>query len=162
MDAEKSLSAKASARRTGALRGNVISPLGADWSPHGRSKRLRPQWREYGPHRTDSDEDKLPAGKMTTGFWIQTYPSHANGVDDRGQESTDREVPLPMPEERRIDVKPVVASLKDRLETIRRSEMKRLRRQIGRLSREEEVAIESLTDALVNNIIHPRSGHWKR
>ena len=59
-----------------------------------------------------------------------------------------------MPEERRIDVKPVVASLKDRLETIRRSEMKRLRRQIGRLSPEEEVAIESLNDALVNNIIH--------
>lgn len=59
-----------------------------------------------------------------------------------------------MPEERRIDVVPVVASLKDRLETIRCSEMKRIRRQIGRLSEEQEVAIESLTHTLVNNIIH--------
>lgn len=59
-----------------------------------------------------------------------------------------------MPEEPRIDVIPVVASLKDRLETIRCSEMKRIRGQIGRLSPEQEVAIDSLTHGLVNNIIN--------
>ncbi len=58
-----------------------------------------------------------------------------------------------MPEERRITVIPVVTLLKDRLETIRCSEMKRIRRQIGQLSAEQEVAIEFLTHGLVNNII---------
>ena len=59
-----------------------------------------------------------------------------------------------MTEQRRIDLIPVVASLKDRLETIRCSEMKRIRGQIGRLSPEQEQAIEPLTHGLVNNIIH--------
>ena len=44
-------------------------------------------------------------------------------------------------------------SLKNRLETTRRSEIKRIRRQIGSLSREQEIAIESLTWGIVNKII---------
>ena len=52
-----------------------------------------------------------------------------------------------------IDVIPIVTALKNRLETIRCSEIKRIRRQIGSLSPGQEVAIESLTRGIVNNII---------
>ena len=58
-----------------------------------------------------------------------------------------------MPGEYQIDVIPIVTSLKNRLETIRCSEIKRIGRQLGRLSPEQEVAIESLTRGIVNNII---------
>ena len=61
--------------------------------------------------------------------------------------------PLPRPKERGIDVISVVASLKRRLETIRCSEIKRIRRQMGQLSIQQEVAIESLTRELVRKIV---------
>jgi len=58
-----------------------------------------------------------------------------------------------MPGEYEIDVKPIVTALKNRLETIRCYEIKRIRRQIGSLSPGQEVAIESLTRGIVNSII---------
>jgi glutamyl-tRNA reductase len=55
--------------------------------------------------------------------------------------------------ERRLDVIPVITLLKDHLETIRRSELKRIRGRFGRLSSDQEVAIESLTRGIVNSIV---------
>jgi len=58
-----------------------------------------------------------------------------------------------MPGQCQIDVIPIVTSLKSHLETIRCSEIKRIGRRIGRLSPEQEAAIESLTRGIVNSII---------
>ena len=74
-------------------------------------------------------------------------------LEDQVPENDATSAPLPRPQERRIDIIPLVVSLKHRLETIRCCEMKRIRRQMGRLSLEQEVAIESLTRELVRRIV---------
>lgn len=55
--------------------------------------------------------------------------------------------------ERRVDVIPIIASLKDHFETIRRSELKRIRGRFGTLSSAQEVAIDSLTRGIVERIV---------
>ena len=50
---------------------------------------------------------------------------------------------------------PTVVSLPERLETVRRSEIDRARGRLGRLSPEQENAIESLTCGIINKILHP-------
>jgi glutamyl-tRNA reductase len=71
----------------------------------------------------------------------------------QGLENVYNEVSLLVAGEHQIDLIPIVTSLKDRLETIRCSEITRSRRQIGKLSPEQEGAIESLIRGIVNNII---------
>jgi len=50
---------------------------------------------------------------------------------------------------------PTIVSLQQRLETVRQGEIDRVRGRLGRLSPEQENAIESLTRGIINKILHP-------
>jgi glutamyl-tRNA reductase len=52
------------------------------------------------------------------------------------------------------DVVPTIVSLQDHLETIRQAEIDRVRGRLGKLSPEQELAIETLTRGIVSNIMH--------
>jgi|SRR5579862_3771439 len=59
--------------------------------------------------------------------------------------------PLSQPE----DAMPTVVCLRERLETVRHGEIERVRGRLGRLSSEQESAIESLTCGIINRVLHP-------
>ncbi len=50
---------------------------------------------------------------------------------------------------------PTIVSLQQRLETVRQGEIDRFRGRLGRLSPEQENAIELLTRGIINKILHP-------
>jgi glutamyl-tRNA reductase len=52
------------------------------------------------------------------------------------------------------DVVPTIVSLQDHLETIRQAEIDRVRGRLGKLSPEQELAIETLTRGIVSKIMH--------
>ena len=49
---------------------------------------------------------------------------------------------------------PTIVLLREHLETIRRGEIDRARRRLGKLSAEQKKAIELLTHGLINEILH--------
>jgi hypothetical protein len=53
------------------------------------------------------------------------------------------------------DMASTIVSLQQRLETVRQGEIDRVRRRLGRLSSEQENAIESLTRGIINKILRP-------
>jgi glutamyl-tRNA reductase len=52
------------------------------------------------------------------------------------------------------DVVPTIALLQDHFETIRQTEVHRLRGRLGRLSIEQELAIEALTQGIISSIMN--------
>ncbi len=52
------------------------------------------------------------------------------------------------------EVEPTIVSLQDHLETIRQAEIDRVRGRLGKLSPEQELAIETLTRGIVSKIMH--------
>lgn len=53
-----------------------------------------------------------------------------------------------------LEVVPTIVSFQDHIETIRQAEIDRVRGRLGSLSPEQELAIEALTRAIVNKIMH--------
>ena len=53
-----------------------------------------------------------------------------------------------------LDAVPTIVALQERVEQIRQSELNRLRGRLGKLSPEQENAIETLTRSIVNKILH--------
>ena len=53
-----------------------------------------------------------------------------------------------------LDVVPVIVSLQDQFETIRQAEIDRVRGRLGKLSSDQEQALEALTNGIVNKILH--------
>jgi glutamyl-tRNA reductase len=53
-----------------------------------------------------------------------------------------------------LDVVPTIVSLQDHLETIRQAEIDRVRGRMGRLTPEQEMAIEALTRGIINKVMH--------
>ncbi len=53
-----------------------------------------------------------------------------------------------------LTVVPTILSLQDQLETIRQAEIDRVRGRLGKLSAEQEAAVEALTHGIVNKIMH--------
>jgi len=53
------------------------------------------------------------------------------------------------------NVMPTAVSLQKHLESIRQGEIDRVRGRLGRLSPEQEIAIESLTRGIINKVLHP-------
>ncbi len=53
-----------------------------------------------------------------------------------------------------LDVVPTIVSLQDHLETIRQAEIDRVRGRLGRLSPEQEMAVEALTRGIISKIMH--------
>ena len=52
------------------------------------------------------------------------------------------------------DVAPTIISLREHLETIRQAEVDRVRGRLGKLTAEQELAIETLTRGIVNKVLH--------
>ncbi len=53
-----------------------------------------------------------------------------------------------------LDVVPTIVSLQDHLETIRQAEIDRVRGRMGKLSPEQELAMDALTKGIINKIMH--------
>ena len=53
------------------------------------------------------------------------------------------------------DLVPTIVSLQERLETVRQGEIDRVGGRLGKLSPEQQNAIESLTRGIINKILHP-------
>ena len=53
-----------------------------------------------------------------------------------------------------LDVVPMIVSLQDQFETIRQAEIDRVRGRLGKLSLDQEQALEALTNGIVNKILH--------
>jgi glutamyl-tRNA reductase len=53
-----------------------------------------------------------------------------------------------------LEVVPTIVSLQDHFETIRQAEIDRVRGRLGPITREQELAIETLTRGIVNKIMH--------
>lgn len=53
-----------------------------------------------------------------------------------------------------LHLKPTIISLQDQFETIRQAELDRVRGRLGKLSSEQEMAIEALSRGIVNKILH--------
>jgi len=53
-----------------------------------------------------------------------------------------------------LDVVPTIVSLQDHLETIRQAEIDRVRGRLGAISPEQEAAIEGMTRAIINKLLH--------
>jgi glutamyl-tRNA reductase len=53
-----------------------------------------------------------------------------------------------------VEVTPTIVSLREHLETIRQAEIDRVRGRLGKLTSEQELAVEALTRGIVNKILH--------
>lgn len=53
-----------------------------------------------------------------------------------------------------IHVVPTIVSLQDQFETIRQAELDRVRGRLGKLTPEQEIAIDALTHGIINKIMH--------
>jgi glutamyl-tRNA reductase len=53
-----------------------------------------------------------------------------------------------------LDVVPTIVSLQDHLETIRQAEIDRVRGRLGKMTPEQEMAIETLSRGIINKIMH--------
>ncbi|HJS57221.1 MAG TPA: glutamyl-tRNA reductase [Vicinamibacteria bacterium] len=60
-----------------------------------------------------------------------------------------------------LDVAPLLADLRQRAETIRRSEVERARQRLGPLNPDQEAALDAATTAIVNKLLHPPTAHLK-
>jgi glutamyl-tRNA reductase len=81
-------------------------------------------------------------------------------VSDRGREAEraerliEEEVARFQRRVQSLDAVPTIVALQRRMEQIRQSELDRLRGRLGKLSPEQESAIENLTRSIVNKILH--------
>jgi glutamyl-tRNA reductase len=53
-----------------------------------------------------------------------------------------------------LDIVPTIVSLQDHLETIRQAEIDRVRGRMGKLTPEQEMAVEALTRGIINKVMH--------
>lgn len=81
-------------------------------------------------------------------------------LSDRGQEAAraeamiQEEVARFMARLQTLDVVPTIVSLQDHLETIRQAEIDRVRGRLGKLTPEQEMAIETMSRGIINKIMH--------
>ncbi|HZE26098.1 MAG TPA: glutamyl-tRNA reductase [Terriglobales bacterium] len=84
----------------------------------------------------------------------------ASHVADRRKEAERAEAIVTVEVERfqariqTLDVVPTIVSLQDHLETIRQAEIDRVRGRLGRMTPDQEMAVEALTRGIVNKIMH--------
>jgi glutamyl-tRNA reductase len=84
----------------------------------------------------------------------------ASHVDDRRKEAERAEAIIQTEVERfqgrlkSLDVVPTIVSLQDHLETIRQAEIDRVRGRLGKLTPDQELAVEAMTRGIINKIMH--------
>jgi glutamyl-tRNA reductase len=62
---------------------------------------------------------------------------------------------------RSLDVVPLLVELRQRADEIRRAEVDKARKRLGPLTAEQENALEAVTSAIVNKLLHPPTVHLK-
>ena len=62
---------------------------------------------------------------------------------------------------RSLEVVPVLVELRRRADEIRRAEVEKARKRLGPMTPEQEEALEALTSAIVNKLLHPPTVHLK-
>jgi len=83
--------------------------------------------------------------------------SHVEGrykEAERAESIIDAEVERFQARLQTLHVVPMIVSLQDQFETIRQAELERVRGRLGKLSPEQEAAIEALSHGIVNKILH--------
>jgi glutamyl-tRNA reductase len=73
----------------------------------------------------------------------------------------DREVREFLDWHRSLEAVPLLVELRKRADQIRRGELEKARRRLGALTPEQEEAIEAVTSAIVNKILHAPTVHLK-
>jgi glutamyl-tRNA reductase len=92
--------------------------------------------------------------------------SDANLRERRKQAATaeaivEREVREFLGWQRTLDAVPVLVELRQRAEEMRRAELDKARKRLGALSPEQQEALEALTSAIVNKLLHAPTVHLK-
>jgi glutamyl-tRNA reductase len=62
---------------------------------------------------------------------------------------------------RSLEVVPVLVELRRRADEIRRAEVEKARKRLGPMTPEQEEALEAMTSAIVNKLLHPPTVHLK-
>jgi len=62
---------------------------------------------------------------------------------------------------RSLEVVPLLVELRQRADEIRRAELEKARKRLGPLTPEQEQALEAVTSAIVNKLLHPPTVHLK-
>ena len=73
---------------------------------------------------------------------------------ERAEKIVDTEVERFQARLHTLHLKPTIISLQDQFETIRQAELDRVRGRLGKLTPEQEQAIEALSRGIVNKILH--------
>ena len=79
----------------------------------------------------------------------------------RGEEIAEHEVEKLLRRLKTLDVVPTIVELQGHLEQIRQHEMARLRSQFGKLTEQQQEALDQLTKGMVNKILHAPISHLK-
>lgn len=72
----------------------------------------------------------------------------------RAEQIVEHEVDRLLERLKTLDVVPTILSLQERLEAIRQGELERARRRLGTLAPDQEEALDQMTRAIVNKILH--------
>lgn len=78
------------------------------------------------------------------------------------EEIVRQEVEFFLDHSRTRDATPAIVMLREHWETIRKEELAKSRKRLGDLSREQEAALESLTQSLMNKMLHGPTSELKR
>lgn len=109
--------------------------------------------------------DVDPAMSQVDGVFVYDIDDLQHVVEthviDRGREAQRAELLIEEEVQRfqrrmqSLDAKPTIIALQERIESIRHSEVERLKSRLGSLTPEQQMAIDNLTRGIVNKILHP-------
>ena len=110
------------------------------------------------PRDVDPAVREVPGCTLVNIDGLTEVTHHNLHEREKAMESADRildeEMELFRARQDQLNVVPTIVCLKQRVEEIRQSEMKRMRRALGELTSDQEQALEALTHGLVNKILH--------
>src|SRR5215468_5339625 len=87
----------------------------------------------------------------------EAVSTHAEGRKreaDRAEQIIEAEVERFQARLQTLHVVPAIVSLQDHFETIRQAELDRVRGRLGKLTAEQELAVDALTHGIINKIMH--------
>ncbi len=92
---------------------------------------------------------------------LQSHVADRRREADRAEALVEEEVKRFEERLKTLDVTPTIVSLQETLETLRQAEIDRFRGRLGKLSPEQEAAVDLLTQGIVNKILHAPIRHLK-
>jgi len=85
---------------------------------------------------------------------VASHISDRRAEADRAEAIVQLEVDKFQSRMQTLDVVPTIVSLQEHLETVRQAEIDRVRGRLGRLTPEQELAVEALSRGIINKIMH--------